>query len=43
MNPVRNTIVIYYAYALKSKKNGRLYIEYTDNLWKCFKEHNDGK
>jgi len=34
---------MFYTYILKSKKNGRLYTGYTNDLRKRFKEHNDGK
>jgi len=32
---------MFYTYVLKSKKNGRLYTGYTNDLRKRFKEHND--
>jgi putative endonuclease len=35
--------MMYYTYVLKSKKSGRLYTGYTNNLRKRFKEHNDNK
>jgi putative endonuclease len=34
---------MYYTYVLKSKKSGRLYTGYTNDLRKRFKEHNDKK
>lgn len=34
---------MFYTYVLKSKKDGKLYTGYTNNLRKRFKEHNDGK
>ena len=34
---------MYYVYILKSIKFRRLYIGYTNDLRKRFKEHNDGK
>ena len=43
MNPVRDKIVMYYVYILRSKKNKRMYTGSTNNLRKRFKEHNDGK
>lgn len=33
---------MYYAYVLKSKVNGDIYIGYTDNLQRRFAEHNNG-
>jgi len=33
---------MFYAYVLKSKKNGRLYYGSTDDLKRRFKEHNSG-
>jgi len=33
---------MYYVYIIKSKKNNRLYVGLTDNLKKCFAEHNKG-
>ena len=33
----------YYTYVLRSLKNSKLYIGYTNDLRKRFKEHNDGK
>lgn len=35
-------IMFFYVYVLESKKNGELYIGYTDNLKKRIKEHNQG-
>jgi len=43
MNPVRNNLIMFYTYILKSKKNNRLYTGYTNDLRKRFKEHNEGK
>ncbi len=43
MNPVQNNLVMFYTYILKSKKDGKLYTGYTNNLRKRFKEHSDGK
>lgn len=34
---------MYYTYVLKSKIDGKLYLGYTADLKKRFKEHNDGK
>ena len=34
---------MYYTYVLKSRKNGRLYTGFTEDLRKRFKEHNDKK
>ncbi len=34
---------MYYVYILQSQKNKSLYIGYTSNLKKRFKEHNSGK
>lgn len=34
---------MFYTYILKSKKDGKLYTGYTDDLRKRFKEHNSGK
>jgi len=33
---------MFYAYILKSKKNGRLYVGSTNNLRRRFTEHNQG-
>jgi len=33
---------MYYVYILKSKKDGKLYIGSTNNLWRRIKEHNSG-
>ena len=35
--------MFYYIYTLQSKKNGSLYIGYTADLRKRFKEHTSGK
>jgi putative endonuclease len=34
---------MFYTYVLKSKKDGKMYTGYTDNLRKRFKEHNTGR
>lgn len=34
---------MYYVYALKSKRNGDLYIGFTSDLRKRFSQHNSGK
>lgn len=34
---------MFYTYILKSKKDGKLYTGYTNDLRKRFKQHNDGK
>jgi putative endonuclease len=34
---------MYYVYILLSKKDGKFYIGYTDNLKLRFKEHNEGR
>ena len=34
---------MYFTYVLKSQKDGKLYIGYTENLEKRFMEHNSGK
>lgn len=36
-------ILLFYTYVLKSKKDDKLYIGYTDNLNKRIRKHNDGK
>jgi len=41
MNHVQNKF--FYTYVLKSLKSGKLYIGYTNDLRKRFKEHNDRK
>jgi len=41
-DPVRNRMM-YYTYILRSRKSGRFYTGYTNDLRKRFKEHNDGK
>ena len=43
MNPVRDHLVMYYTYILKSDKNGRMYTGSTNDLRKRLKQHNDGK
>ena len=35
-------IIVYYVYILKSLKNDKLYIGYTNNLARRFEEHNTG-
>lgn len=34
--------MFYYTYILKSKKNGRMYTGFTNDLRKRLKQHNDG-
>ena len=34
---------MFYTYVLKSKKDGKMYTGYTNDLRKRFKEHNEGK
>ena len=34
---------MYFVYILQSEKNKSLYIGYTENIFKRFKEHNEGK
>ncbi len=34
---------MFYTYILKSKKDGKMYTGFTNNLRKRFKQHNDGK
>ncbi|HWA32384.1 MAG TPA: GIY-YIG nuclease family protein [Candidatus Paceibacterota bacterium] len=34
---------MFYTYLLQSKKNGKFYTGYTNDLRKRFKQHNDGK
>ena len=34
---------MFYTYILKSKKDGKLYTGFTNDLRKRFKQHNDGK
>ena len=34
---------MYYVYCLRSQKNNKLYIRYTSDLKKRFRDHNDGK
>jgi len=34
---------MFYTYAIQSKKNKMIYVGYTSNLRKRFKEHNDGE
>ena len=34
---------MFYVYCIKSIKNGRCYIGYTENLKRRFEEHNSGK
>jgi len=43
MNPVRDYIVIFYTYILKSQKSGRWYTGSTNDLRKRLKQHNEGK
>lgn len=39
----RTKLYMFYTYILKSKKDGKFYIGFTQDLRKRFKEHNDGK
>ena len=39
----RTKLIMFYTYVLKSKKDGKFYTGYTEDLRKRFKEHNDGK
>jgi len=39
---VASYIIMYYIYVLKSKRDNKLYIGYTNNLKRRLKEHNDG-
>ena len=34
--------LMFYTYILKSLRDGKLYIGYTNDLWKRFKPHNEG-
>lgn len=34
---------MFYTYLLLSKKDGRFYTGFTGDLWKRFKEHNEGR
>jgi len=43
MNPVRDYIVMFYTYILKSQKSGRWYTGSTNDLRKRLKQHNEGK
>ena len=43
MNPVRNQIIMYYTYLMRSKKNGDWYTGFAKDLRKRFKQHNFGK
>jgi putative endonuclease len=42
MNPVRDYLVMFYTYILKSKKDGKFYTGSTKDLRKRLKQHNDG-
>jgi len=42
MNP-DSVSKFYYVYVLRSQKDGRWYIGFTEDLRKRFKEHNEGK
>lgn len=35
--------MFYYTYILKSKKDGKMYTGFTNNLRKCLSQHNKGK
>src|SRR4051812_5390709 len=39
----RTELMMFYTYVLKSKKNGKFYTGYTNDLRKRFKEHSEGK
>ena len=41
--PVRDELVMYYTYILKSKKSGLLYTGVTNDLRKRFLQHNNGR
>jgi len=43
MNPVRDYLVMFYTYILKSKKDGKFYTGSTKDLRKRLIEHNTGK
>ncbi len=43
MNPVRDQNCMFYAYVLKSKKDGKWYKGLTNDLRKRFKQHNENK
>ena len=34
---------MFYTYVIEGKKNGKWYTGSTDNLWKCFREHNGNR
>ncbi len=42
MDHVRNGYKFFYTYIIQSDKSGKLYIGYTSDLRKRFKEHNSG-
>lgn len=42
MGPVRDILVMYYTYVLKSKKDGKFYTGSTNNLRKRLIQHNKG-
>jgi putative endonuclease len=39
----RSFLFMYYVYVIKSEKDGRLYVGFTENLERRISEHNDGK
>lgn len=41
-DPVRDKIVMFYTYILRSEKSGRFYTGYTNNLRKRLIQHNEG-
>lgn len=43
MDPVRDKVVMFYTYMLKSKKDGKLYTGNTKDLRKRLIQHNTGK
>jgi putative endonuclease len=43
MNPVRDYLVMFYTYILKSKKDGKFYTGSTKDLRKRLIEHNTGR
>ncbi|KKR70801.1 MAG: GIY-YIG nuclease superfamily protein [Candidatus Nomurabacteria bacterium GW2011_GWB1_40_7] len=42
MDPVRDHLMFYYTYILKSKKDGKIYTGYTQDLRKRLDQHNKG-
>jgi len=43
MNPVRDMVIMYYTYVLQSKKDGKWYTGFTQDLRKRFNEHQKGQ